>query len=91
MLSEKFKKQKGLKLFVNCWLPLPKGVATSNNGSPVCCLTLEKSDITTGPMFATSEEKAMSIAEMDAYFIPTLLAIQQKKSHIILLKFYSRA
>ena len=34
-------------------------------------------------MFANSEGKAMSIAEMDAYFIPTLLTVQRKYSHII--------
>ena len=46
-------------------------------------LVLKQVNITTGPMFATSQGKAMSIAEMDAYFIPTLLAVQQKFSHII--------
>ena len=44
---------------------------------------LKQVNITTGPMFVTSKGKAMSIAEMDAYFIPTLLAVQRKFSHII--------
>ena len=44
---------------------------------------LHKCDITTGPLFANSKGKAMSVAEMDAYFIPTLLAVQRKFSHII--------
>ena len=45
---------------------------------------LKQVNIITGPMFVTSEGKAMSIAEMDAYFIPTLLlAVQQNFSHII--------
>ena len=55
---------------------------------------LNKVNITTGPMFANSEGKAMSIAEMDAYFIPTLLAVQRNFSHIIpdtfeVVEFYS--
>ena len=44
---------------------------------------LEKCDLTTGPMFATPHRKVMSIAEMDAYFIPTLLSVQQTILHII--------
>ena len=46
---------------------------------------LQKCGITMGPMIVTPtpKGKAMSIAKMDAYFIPTLLAVQQKFSHII--------
>ena len=34
-------------------------------------------------MFVTAEGKVISIADMDAYFIPTLLAVQRNFSHII--------
>ena len=44
---------------------------------------LEKCDITTGLIFATPVGKAMSIPEMDTYFIPTSLAVQREISHII--------
>ena len=44
---------------------------------------VKKFDVTTGPMFATPKGKAISIVQMDAYFIPTLLAVQRNFSHII--------
>ena len=83
MLSGKFKKQKGLKLFSQ---PL---ASVTQEGRKIelwfyrMMYVLNQVNITTGSMFANSEGKAMSIAEMDAYFIPTLLAVWQKCSHII--------
>ena len=83
MLTGKFKKQKGLKLFSQ---PL---ASVTRDGRKIelwfyqMMFVLKQVNITTGPMFVTSKGKAMSIAEMDTYFIPTLLAVQRKFSHII--------
>ena len=78
MLTGKFKKQKGLKIFSQ---PL---ASVTQDGRNIelwfyrMLFVLKQVNITTGPMFVTSKGKAMSIAEMDAYFIPTLLVVQQK-------------
>ena len=83
MLLGKFKKQKGLKLFYQPLASVTKGGRHLKHWFSRMLHVVHKVGITTGPMFANSEWKAMSIVEMDAYFIPTLLAVQRKFSHII--------
>ena len=79
ILLEKFKKQKGLTLFTQPLASVTQGGRHLKRWFFRILYALNKVNITTGPMFATSEGKAMSIAEMDTYFIPTLLAVQQNK------------
>ena len=75
MLLGKFKKQKGLKLFCQPLASVIKGGRHLKHWFSCMLFVLKKIDITTGPMFTTPKGKAMSIAEMDAYFIPRLLAV----------------
>ena len=83
MLKGKFKKQTGLKLFSQPLASKTQGGRNIQLWFHRMIHILQRHGITSGPMFVTAEGKVMSIADMDAYFVPTLLAVQRQFSHII--------
>ena len=83
MLTGKFKKQTGLKLFSQPLALETQGGQKIQLWFHQMMYVLEQYGITSGPMFVTAEGKVILIADMDAYFVPTLLAVQRNFSHII--------
>ena len=75
MLTGKFKKQKGLKLFSQPLASETQGGRKIQVWFHQMIYALEQYNITPGPMFVTAEGKVMSITDMNTYFVPTLLAV----------------
>ena len=83
MLLKKFKKQTGQKHFYQPLVLVTKVSCPLQEWFSCMLYVLQECGITSGPIFVTPKRKAMFISKIDAYFIPALLAVQQKFSHII--------